>query len=142
MLAELTVVKETIPRSFVVETQEGNFSRNRCGLDLMPKDQDGGGGDMSVEEETADELGRQGMEDERDKLRDAGEGDKQVDTELNREPQDKEKKEVSRYSPTYCSYYMLFFGFHPRCLPLCVSIFSITCHWVFFLFVFILRFRI
>ena len=49
---------------------------------------------MSVEEEeTADKLGRQGVEDERDKLRDAAEVDKQVDTELNREPQE-EKEEV------------------------------------------------
>ena len=50
----------------------------------------------------------------------------------------------SRYSPTSCSYYMLFFGFHPRCLPLLVSIFNITCHWVFFLFlvVFIFLFLI
>ena len=87
------VVKETTPRSFVVETQEENFRRNRHGLVLMPKDQDGGGGDMSVDEETADELGRQGVEDERDKLRDAAVGDKQVDTELNREPQYKEGKE-------------------------------------------------
>ena len=87
------VVKETTPRSFAVETQEENFRRNRHGLVLMPQDQDGGGGDMSVDEETADELGRQGVEDERDKLRDAAEGDKQVDTELNRKPQDKEGKE-------------------------------------------------
>ena len=40
------VVKEIAPRSFVVETQEGNFRRNRRGLVLMPKDQDERGGDM------------------------------------------------------------------------------------------------
>ena len=34
---------------------------------------------MSVEEDTADELGRCGVEDELDKLRDAAEGDIQVD---------------------------------------------------------------
>ena len=34
------VVKGITPRSFVVETQEGNFRRNRRGLVLMPKDQD------------------------------------------------------------------------------------------------------
>ena len=48
---------------------------------------------MSVEEETADELGRRGVEDKRDKLRDVAEGDKQVDTEINREPQDEKEKE-------------------------------------------------
>ena len=34
------VVKEIAPRSFVVETQDGNFRRNRRALVLMPKDQD------------------------------------------------------------------------------------------------------
>ena len=58
------VVKEIAPRSFVVETQEGNFRRNRRGLVLMPKDQDERGGDMSEEEETADEQGRRRVEDE------------------------------------------------------------------------------
>ena len=88
------VVKEIAPRSFVVETQEGNFRRNRRGLVLMPKDQDERGGDMSEEEETADEQGRRRVEDESDKLRDVAEEDKQVDTEIsNREPQDEEEKD-------------------------------------------------
>ena len=47
---------------------------------------------MSVEEETADELGRRGVEDKQDKLRDVAEGDKQVDTEINREPQMRKRK--------------------------------------------------
>ena len=88
------VVKEIAPRSFVVETQEGNFRRNRRGLVLMPKDQDERGGDMSEEEETADEQGRRRVEDESDKLRDVAEEEKQVDTEIsNREPQDEEEKD-------------------------------------------------
>ena len=49
------VVKEIAPRSFVVETQEGNFRRNRRALVLMPKDQDQRGGEMSEEEGTANE---------------------------------------------------------------------------------------
>eukprot|EP00731_Ephydatia_muelleri_P034154 Em0049g1a len=88
------VVKEIAPRSFVVETQEGNFRQNRRGLVLMPKDRDERGGDMSEEEETADEQGRRRVEDESDKLRDVAEEDKQVDTEIsNREPQDEEEKD-------------------------------------------------
>ena len=38
------VVKEIAPRSFVVETQDGNFIRNRRALVLMPKDQYDRGG--------------------------------------------------------------------------------------------------
>ena len=49
---------------------------------------------MSEEEETADEQGRQTVEDESDKLRDVAEEEKQVDTEIsNREPQDEEAKD-------------------------------------------------
>eukprot|EP00731_Ephydatia_muelleri_P000810 Em0001g810a len=88
------VMKEIAPRSFVVETHEGNFRRNRRRLVLMPKDQDERGGDMSEEEETADEQGRRRVEDESDKLRDVAEEDKQMDTEIsNREPQDEEEKD-------------------------------------------------
>ena len=84
------VVKVIAPRSFVVETQEGNFRRNRRALVLMPKDQDERGGEMSEEEETADEQGKRRVEDERD----VAEEEKQVDTDIsNREPQDKEEKD-------------------------------------------------
>ena len=67
------VVKEIAPRSLVVETQEGNFRRNRRALVLISKDQDERGGKMSEEEETADEQGKRRVEDESDKLRDVAE---------------------------------------------------------------------
>ena len=66
----------------ILETQEGNFRRNRHGFVLMPKDQDESGGDMSEEEKTADEQGRRRVEDESDKWRDVAEEEKQVDTEI------------------------------------------------------------
>ena len=87
------VVKEIAPQSFVVETQEGNFRQNGRALVLMPKDQDERGGEMSEEEETADEQGKRRVEDESDKLKDVAEKENLVATEIsNREPQD-EKEE-------------------------------------------------
>ena len=83
------VVKVIAPRCFVVETQDGNFRRNRRAFVLMPKDQDERG-EMSEEEETADEQGKRSVENESDKLRDVSE---ETDTEIsNREPQEEEEK--------------------------------------------------
>ena len=65
----------------MVETQDGNFRRNRRALVLMPKDQDERG-DMSEEEETTDEQAKRRVEDESDKLRDVSEEEKQVDPEI------------------------------------------------------------
>ena len=95
------VVKEIAPRSYVVETQERNFRRNRRALVLMPKDQDQRGGEISEEEETADEQGKRRVEDERavaeeekqpQNEEEKDEGEKHADTEiLNREPQDEKE---------------------------------------------------
>ena len=87
--ADVTVIPMSVLRR-QRETQEGNFRRNRRALVLMPKDQDERGGEISEEEETADEQGKRRVEDKRA----VAEEEKQVDTEIsNREPQDEEEKD-------------------------------------------------